>query len=407
MKPILTSLSPNTERDDVLAAFKLLWTPWRWRREQATHAATEKLSLFFQSPVVLVSSGRAALAALLQAWGIGKGDEVILQAFTCVAVPAPIIWNEATPVYADINPATYNLDINDVRKKITSRTRAIIVQHTFGIPGPLQELIELSARHKIFLIEDIAHALGATLDGKPLGSFGDAAIVSFGRDKVLSSVFGGAVVSRHRAVIETIRRTQVALPYPPYWWVMQQLLHPLLMVIVKSLYFIGIGKAVLVAAQKIGLLSKAVLPAEKKANRPPHIVWRYSPALAHLLAVQVAKLPRYTKRRQQIANQYARALTIAVRQPHSSPSWLRFPLRIDKPKVIQRQARALHMLLGDWYDAPVAPAEGAYDRFHYIPGSCPEAEKASREVINLPTYPTLSDAAVARVIAFITSQLHR
>ena len=120
---------------------------------------------------------------------IGEGDEVLVQAFTCVAVPNSVLWAQATPVYADID-ATLNIDPIDVEKKITNRTKAIIVQHTFGIPADMDALVALAKKHNILLIEDCAHSLGATYKGKKVGTFGDAAFFSFGRDKVVSSVFG-------------------------------------------------------------------------------------------------------------------------------------------------------------------------------------------------------------------------
>src|SRR5581483_4013141 len=112
------------------------------------------------------------------------------QAFTCVAVPNSVLWTGAKAIYADIDE-TGNLDPKDLEKKITKKTKAVIIQHTFGIAANMDAIQKVLKGKKIILIEDCAHALGASYKGKKLGTFGEFAFFSFGRDKVISSVFGG------------------------------------------------------------------------------------------------------------------------------------------------------------------------------------------------------------------------
>ena len=129
-RPITCALSPNTEHDDILHAVRLTLRPWRWKKGSATRDVEAWFRRYYTgSTAVSFNSGRAALMALLLAFGIGAGDEVIVQAFTCIAVPNSVSWTGAVPIYADIDP-TYNLDPLDVQKKITKKTRAIVVQHT-------------------------------------------------------------------------------------------------------------------------------------------------------------------------------------------------------------------------------------------------------------------------------------
>ena len=133
-RPIAISLSPNTEREDVLHALKLLFLHSNWKNTNVRSRAAELLASRFPGHfITLTSSGRQALYDLLKSYSIGKGDEVILQAFTCIAVPEPIIWTGATPIYADIAKDSYSIDPKDLERKITSHTKAIIIQHTFGI----------------------------------------------------------------------------------------------------------------------------------------------------------------------------------------------------------------------------------------------------------------------------------
>ncbi len=406
MQPILISLSPNTEKDDVLLAWKMLLKPGLWHDGSVAQRVESVLSGYFGGcGVVAVSSGRVAIFRTLQAYGIGSGDEVIIQAFTCLAVAAPIKWCGAEPVYADINPRDYNFDVRDVQNKITSHTKAIIVQHTFGIPGPVNEIIDIARKNNIVVIEDLAHGLGAKAQGQVLGTFGDVAILSFGRDKTISCIFGGAVVSRDRDLIKKIRQQQEQLKFPPGWWVAQQLFHPLAMsVIIPYYYQYKAGKVLLVAAQKRRLLSLAVTAKEKIGRQPSFVQWRCSPVLLFLLENQLKKLDRFLTKRRRIARQYAEALTpgLWTNELLANAGWIRFPMKMPKARKALKLAREHQIMLGDWYAQPIMPAlAGREDITGYAPGSCPAAEEASRTTVNLPTHINMSDEDVDRVIEFI------
>ncbi|MEX2054998.1 MAG: aminotransferase class I/II-fold pyridoxal phosphate-dependent enzyme [Candidatus Andersenbacteria bacterium] len=397
--PILTSLSPNAERDDVWLAWQTMLSPWRWNRQDTLLGIEKQLSSVLNGQTVtLTSSGRSAFEAVLKALAVGEGDEVIVQAFTCVAVPAPIMWVGARPVYADIDPNTLNLDVADVERKITPKTKAIVVQHTFGIPANIERLRQLAEQHNLTLIEDCAHALGGSYQGQPLGTLGDVAILSFGRDKVISSVFGGAVTGKNAELVKKIAQYEADKPLPPRWWVAQQLRHPILMALVKPLYFRGqLGKAVLVIAQKMRLTSMAVTSDEKLGRAPDHIAWRFSPALGVLLNQQLSKLSRYTKERQATTQTYKNAVTSRFSIPAGS-ALLRFPYVAATPAEFFLEAQRQQILLGDWYALPVVPVKDL-TLVHYVSGSCPQAEMISRQMINLPTYPGLTQEQRDRVIS--------
>lgn len=406
-RAIATSLSPNTRPEDIRQAHRVLWHPSTWNDLASLPEITATLSSVFRGAMVsLTSSGRQAIFDTLHAAGIGAGDEVIVQAFTCIAVPEPVIWVKATPVYADIAEGTYNMDPEDVRAKITKKTKAIIVQHTFGIPADIEALRRIADEHNLLLIEDCAHALGGSYKGKPLGTFGDVAILSFGRDKTISSVYGGAVVSRNQSFIHAIQQRAKSRSLPPATWVAQQLLHPLIFSLVVPTYFTGgIGKALLIASQQLGLLSKAVEQKERQGIIPQHISYRFSPALGHLLRLQVRQIAEFTRRRQHIADTYMQELGGVINTPlvpaNGKPAWLRFPLQVADPVKLHCEAKREEILLGDWYNAPLVPSACSLKVFKYNPGSCPNAEAAASHVVNLPTYPLLRDVQVKRVIDFV------
>ena len=143
---------------------------------------------------VTFNSGTSALHAILLAYGIGRGDEVIVPSFTFIATANAALFVGARPVFADVEERTYGLDPKDVEARITARTRAVMPIHYAGCPCLIEQLRELTARHGLLLVEDAAESLGASVNRKKAGTFGDSAILSFCSNKVITTGEGGAVV---------------------------------------------------------------------------------------------------------------------------------------------------------------------------------------------------------------------
>ncbi len=144
---------------------------------------------------VAVSSGSAALEAAVAALGIGRGDEVILPAFTIISVAAAVVRAGATPVVADSDARTWNMDVARAAERITARTRAIVAVHTYGLPTDMAPLLDLAGRHGLRVIEDAAEAHGLAYAGRPCGSFGDLSAVSFYPNKHVTTGEGGMVLA--------------------------------------------------------------------------------------------------------------------------------------------------------------------------------------------------------------------
>lgn len=154
---------------------------------------------------VAVNSGTSALHAVLEAHGIGQGDEVIVPSFTFIATANAPLFVGATPVFAEVEEDTYGLDPGDVEKKITPRTRAILPVHYGGSPCRIRELAQIARRHDLILIEDAAESIGAMVDGQKVGTFGDSAILSFCANKVISTGEGGMVVTSSSGCFEKVK----------------------------------------------------------------------------------------------------------------------------------------------------------------------------------------------------------
>jgi perosamine synthetase len=158
-----------------------------------------------QSFGIAVSSGTAGLHLCIRALGIGAGDEVIVPSFTFVAAANAVRYEGAVPVFVDIEPRYLNLDPGLIEAAITSRTRAIVVVHTFGSPANMQAILEIAHRHGLRVIEDACEAIGATYQGRHAGCFGDAAVFAFYPNKQITTGEGGLVVTGDAHLAREIR----------------------------------------------------------------------------------------------------------------------------------------------------------------------------------------------------------
>ena len=405
--PVAIGMSPNTTWRDSYEALKVMLQPWKWKNGRSIKKIENWFCRFLNSnDAVSFISGRIALWAILKSFGIGKGDEVIIQAFTCAVVSNPVIWLGAKPVYCDID-SSINLDPKNLEKIITKNTKAVIVQHTFGIAADIDNIKQVAYKNNLIVIEDCAHSLGLMIKGAKAGSFGDAAFFSFGRDKIISSVFGGIAIvnDKHRNVQKKLRENQQNVKQASYNWIFQQLFHPLSMFLILPLYSLNIGKVMLVVFQKIGLLSKPVYEEEKKSMKPGIFPARYPNALACLLTVQIPRLDSYNEMRRKHAQYYfdnfKSVKSITLPKNRKDSVYLRFNIITDNAVQILSDAKKNNILLGNWYKNIIDPKGVVYEKVFYEKGSCPIAEKMAETSINLPTYPRLKISDLARVIKIV------
>jgi len=154
---------------------------------------------------IAVSSGTTALDAAVEALGIGQGDEVILPTFTIISCIEQIVRAGAKPVLVDSNPVTWNMDISQIEDKITSRTKAIMVVHIFGLPVDMDPVLEIAHCHGLKIIEDAAQMHGQEYKGMPCGGFGDISTFSFYPNKHITTGEGGMIVTNDEHLAEECR----------------------------------------------------------------------------------------------------------------------------------------------------------------------------------------------------------
>ncbi len=408
-RPISISLSPNVQKDDVRLAFSVSKDREKWQTGPETHELQDEFKKYLGvRHAYLFNSGRSSLMAITRALEFPQGSQILLQALTCNAAVNPIRWAGLAPVYVDCDQ-NYNLSVEDLKKKIAPRVRAVMVQHTFGLPADIDKIKQICDEHNLILIEDCAHSLGATYGGKPVGTFGKAAFFSLSRDKVISCVYGGVAVTNDDELARKISKFQQDCGYPDDDWIKQQLAHPILME--KSIlpyYAIG-GKLLLRYFQWSRVLSKAIHWKEKRGLAPDYFPKRLPNALAILALNQFKKLELFNAHRQKIAHLYFEALKDGGFVLPPAPAgrnqiFLRFTIRHDRAAKIIKKAWSKNLLLGDWYRTPVDPFDTLPETVGYKKGSCPNAENFAGKMINLPTHINISEVEAKKIIDFVNDK---
>jgi len=406
MRPIAISLSPNAQGKDVWLSFKKIFFPWNYFRGNNVKLLEQWFRQYFNASfAVSFASGRGAFLAILKALDIKEGDEVVIQSFTCVAVPNMIIGIGAKPVYVDID-SSLTMDTLDLERKITNKTKAIVVQHTFGISSNMEAISKIAKKYKIPLIEDCAHTIGATYKGKKLGSLGTASFFSFGRDKAFSSVFGGVALTNEELLGKKIRVFQKKQRNPSFFWVMQQLFHPIAFYFILPVYnFFYLGKVILVLFQRLHLLSFPVDSKEKQGKISPDSIKKLPNVLTCLALFQLKRLNEFNKKREEISKIYIKEITnknIDFPSKNNIP-FLRFPVLINNRDEIFDKFKKKGIYLGQWYSNIIDPKGSDLRKINYQRGSCPNAEFIAKRIINLPTYINLKDKDIKKIVKLLNN----
>ncbi|MGA7622942.1 MAG: DegT/DnrJ/EryC1/StrS family aminotransferase [Candidatus Acidiferrales bacterium] len=360
--------------------------------------------------------GRVALFAILKALGIGSGDHVVIPGFTCFILPSAISFAGAEPLYADVEPSTFNLSLETIEAALHSRAqsnvKAIVIQHTFGMPADTERIVLWARRHGIATIEDCAHALGSGYYERAgvrraTGTLSDAAFFSSHWNKPVSTGIGGWALVNDPKTCERVRRfweeecvspkttetfllaAQVAareiLTLPRIYW------------LVRNSYY---------ALYSCGLLVGSSSREELRGEMPSDYAKRMSPFQEWLLKRRLARgsLEKHRRWLKQVYDTALRSSGLPVFNvpSYADPVLLRYPIRVRNKSKILVQAKRRGVEIGEWYTHPVDKPEGMDSRtLGYGKGMCPEGERASREVIHFPMGPNITEQAVLRMVDFV------
>ena len=417
-KIIFTGFSPNLTGRDVLVALKFLCLPWKWFtllddcgpigfsliNGKYIKIAEEKLKQYFKIKYAYTfDSGRSALYFALKSLRAGEGDEILTQAYTCVVVPNAICQTGAKPVYVDICN-DFNMDPEDLEKKITHKSKILIIQHTFGLPAQLGKLLLIAKKYNLKVVEDCAHSFGAKYNGQFVGTFGDIGMFSFGADKTISCVRGGALITKNSELADKIKQYQNNLPLPLMSKTIQHLLHYPLFFVGKPLYGIKIGKVLLYIAKKFNIINHIIYKPEKSGHPVPFYPARLANALAQILINQLQEVDEINDHRRRIAKLYTNFVhNKKVRHPTSDirhPK-LRYTILTKHPRKMHDYAKKHGIILGNWYNTVIAPADIDLEKTGYKKGDCPNAELLASQSINLPTNRCTTEKDAKRIVKVI------
>jgi perosamine synthetase len=324
---------------------------------------------------VSFNSGTSALHALLLAYKIGPGGEIIVPSFTFIATANAALFVGAKPVFADIEEETFGLDPQDVNERISERTKAIITVHYGGCPCKVKELREIAYDHKILLIEDAAEAFGAKIRSLKVGTFGDSAMFSFCQNKVITTGEGGAVVTNDEKIYERLKliRSHGRLEDQQYF-----------------------------------SLTQAGEYVELGYN------WRLSNILAALGLAQIRKVDKIIEMRRQKAQILTEKLSkinnITPLKPPEGYFHVYQLYTVRVPSML-REGLMRHLaeksIMSKIYFSPIHLTMFYRERFGFKGGELPVTEKVSKEVLSLPIYPTMTNDEINYIVKSVGEFLGR
>ncbi len=376
-----------------------------YRRILEKYLNVESVSLFWK--------GRVALYAILKALGIGEGDEVILPAFTCVVVPNALIYLGAKPIYVDVNPQTFNMDVGKIEEKITPRTKVILAQNTFGLSSDLDEIREVADRHGLWVVEDCAHGFGGTYKGRKSGTVADAAFFSTQWNKPFSTGLGGIAVAKDAELAQRLKELErrAVKPSRKEELTLRVLLSVREKVVSSDTYWLALKtyrflsqKNIIIGSSQGYELERPVMPEDFLKG---FTQTQAKKGLEYFQKVDGEyRIDMITRHRKRVADHYKEMLAEFGFEPPYEPdyaehTYLRFPLLVKDRRKFFHLAEKEKIELGDWFISPIHPVQRSFELWSYSYGENPTAEFASEHIVNLPTHEKVGDREMERIYSFL------
>jgi dTDP-4-amino-4,6-dideoxygalactose transaminase len=360
------------------------------------------------SQISLYWKGRVGLFALLKAIEIEKGDEVIIPAFTCVVVPNAIIYLEAKPIYVDIKKETNNTTLEYIKEKITTKTKCIVIQNTFGLSSEIEEIVEFAKEKNIFTIEDCTHGFGGSYNGKPNGVFADASFFSTQWNKPFSTGIGGFVYLKDKKISQQLSIINESLALPS---LKEKLM---LGVLIKARKFLLNPTTYWTLLKMYRFLSKKGIVVGSSSGEeitsvkmPKNYFKAFSKTQAKEGLKGLKKLDNLLETRKEnglLFNQFLKknGKTFVKEELYNNHSFLKFPILVRDRDVFKTKAEKSSINLGDWFISMIHPISKDFSNWELDVNEFPVAKEVSEKILNLDTDTKNSE----KVIAFLQENLN-
>ncbi|MER3406929.1 MAG: hypothetical protein C4278_00645 [Patescibacteria group bacterium] len=403
-KVINIDFIPNFEDDDYQLIKKILGG----YEDLAAKLRVERLlkNYFPLGDIYFFNSARSALNFFLLFYKkYSSKREIITQAFSCLVIPNAIKFASYKPIFVDIDNS-FNLSLDDLKNKINNETAFIIIQNTFGLPAKIENIINLAKEKNILIIENLTHSFGAKYKGTYLGNFGDLALISFNRNKVISSIIGGALVINNQFLKKDFEKEYKTIPEFSSYEEKKLLLGTIIFYLLRNKTHNFLVKNFLKITRKLGITPEMINYSEKIGKKPKNYLAKFPISFYPLLENQLKKLERFNNHRKEIANIYLDCglKSFEINQD-SEPIFLRFPILVKNRDKIFSEFKKEKIYLGDWYKCVLAPCGSNLEIFDYQEGMCPKAEEATNFIINLPTHIKVSKEDAYKIAEKIKSNL--
>ncbi|MDY6949982.1 MAG: aminotransferase class I/II-fold pyridoxal phosphate-dependent enzyme [Thermodesulfobacteriota bacterium] len=378
--------SVTLDLDDVAVAKKLLRDKKGWFSPEGLEEYQEAFASWNGSKSAFAfMGGRVALSACIHALGLNPNDEVIVPGYTCVVVPNAFHFAGVKTVYADIELDTYGLDAGLIEEKLTSKTRAILLHHLYGLVcRDYEDILNIARKHGLYVIEDCAQATGAIFKNRKVGNLGDVAFYSSEQSKVFTTIQGGLATTNDDTLAKGLKAYWDKAPYPAEALVQKQLQN-----VVMNYYTYKDPqrwwKGELLRLMHEDRRIVSTTKEEEKGIRPSYYGSKMPAAIAAIGENQLKKIDKYNNIRRETAKKWdkwcdEKGYTPAFVVPHSIPVYLRYPVMVEAEKK-RHTAWALKELgvsLGVWFVSNIHPASWPVE-------GCPNANQPVKHCVNFPT----------------------
>jgi len=357
-----------------------------------------KFSKHIELKAVSFAAGRMAFYALLKALDLKAGDEVILTGSTCAVMANAVIRIGAKPVYADISIETFGTSAESVKNCISRNTKIIVAQHSFGIPCEIIELCKVAKLHDIFLLEDCALSLDSRINGKKLGTFGDAAIFSFDHTKPINAMIGGAICMEDDelyAKIKSLQQNSSELPTKKQKALFNRFLLERKYCNPHQYGLFQIIDYMLVLYSKVFRREDAFLMKDSGSRIYDDYSYpsKMPEFIGFLALIELKKWPSIKKERQDIMLKYIEKLKNFRCEPKVHEIYVKdhieiIPLRFvfTHPDGLRLRRKMNYILdVGSiWFKTPIIGTVEPIENFEYVVGDCPVSETLNSTILNLP-----------------------